>query len=217
MHDQHEHVSDHTAPDERHVLIDTVEILDPEEDPEGVTPQELLALLVAHFEESLIRKEHELIALRRSLEDAERHAAEIQHTLQQELQTANQVSRILERENQRLTAEIEALRDQTERQRRQQDTSWRMQELELENRRLSAEIDALRRQASLPLLSDTDGALESTAPAQSTGSTASLVSTCETDDTLLETLLTRELGALPAELPRSVSPARRFRKRAGLL
>ncbi|MFQ3632243.1 hypothetical protein [Roseiflexus sp.] len=217
MHDQREHVSDRTAPDERRVLIDNVEILDPEETPEGVSPQELLALLVAHFEESLIRKEHELIALRRSLEDAERHAAEIQHTLQQELQTADQVSRILERENQRLTAEIEALRDQTEGQRNQQDTSWRIQELELENRRLNAEIDALRRQAALPSLSGAGGALEHAAPAQDTGSAVSHISAFETDDTLLETLLTRELGALPAEPPRTVSQARRFRKRVGVL
>lgn len=217
MHDQREHASDRTAPDERRVLIDNVEILDPEETPEGISAQELLALLVAHFEESLIRKEHELIALRRSLEDVERHAAEIQHTLQQELQTANQVSRILERENQRLTAEIEALRDQTERQRNQQDTSWRIQELELENRRLNAEIDALRRQAALPSLSGAGGALERAAPAQDAGSAVSHISALETDDILLETLLTRELGAPPSEPPRTVSQARRFRKRAGVL
>lgn len=193
MHDQREWASDHAASDERHVLIDNVEILDPEETPEEVTPQELLALLVAHFEESLIRKEHELIALRRSLEDAERTAAEVQHALQQELETANQVSRILERENQRLTAEIEALRRQVEAQHDQHNSLQRIHELELENRRLTAEIDRLRRQTPPPS------------------------SAIETDDTLLETLLTRELGALPAESPRTVSQARRFRKRTGAL
>lgn len=193
MRDQREWTSDHATSDERHVLIDNVEILDPEETPEEVTPQELLALLVAHFEESLIRKEHELIALRRSLEDAERTAAEVQHALQQELETANQVSRILERENQRLTAEIEALRRQIEAQHDQHNPTQRIHELELENRRLTAEIDRLRRQTPPPS------------------------STTETDDTLLETLLTRELGALPAESPRTVSQARRFRKRTSAL
>jgi DNA repair exonuclease SbcCD ATPase subunit len=204
-------------PDERHVLIDHVEILDPEETPAEVTPQDLLALLVAHFEDSLIRKEHELIALRRSLEDAERNAAEIQHTLQQELETANQVSRILERENQRLTAEIEALRDQTERQHNHQDTTWRIQELERENRRLIAEIEALRRQASLPSSSGADGTPASMAPQQGAGSAVSLLSSLDTDDTLLETLLTRDLNPLPAESPRTVSQARRFRKRTSAL
>ncbi|MDW8212504.1 MAG: hypothetical protein RMJ55_03025 [Roseiflexaceae bacterium] len=136
----------------------------------------------------MCRKEHELIALRRSLEDAERTAAEEQHALQQELETANQVGRILERENQRLTAEIETLRRQIEAQRDQQDATLRIQELELENQRLLAEIDELRRQTS---------------PSSSA---------VETDDTLLETLLTRELNASPAEPPRIVFQARRFCK-----
>jgi septal ring factor EnvC (AmiA/AmiB activator) len=193
MRDQREQTSDYATPDERHVLIDNVEILDPEPTPEEVASHELLALLVAHFEESLIRKEHELIALRRSLEDAERDAAEVQHALQQELETANQVSRILERENQRLAAEIEALRRQIdESQYHQNGAAGRIQELERENRRLIAEIDELRRQAS------------PSSPA-------------ETDDTLLETLLTHDLSALPVEPPRTASQARRFRKRASTL
>lgn len=216
MRDQQEHASDNTH-NERHVVIDHVEILDPEETPEEITPQELLALLVAHFEESLIRKEHELIALRRSLEDAERAAAEVQHALQQELETANQVSRILERENQRLNAEIEALRSQTESQRTRHDTFWRMQELEHENHRLLAEIEALRRQAPRSSSSDAANFPGITASGHGTGSAASHLSPPDTDDTLLETLLTHEPGALPVEPPYHAAQARRFRKRASAL
>lgn len=217
MRDQWEHASDHATPDERHVLIDHVDILDPEATAEEVTPQDLLALLVAHFEESLIRKEHELIALRRSLEDVERNAAERQHALQQELETANQVNRILERENKRLMAEIEARRDHTVRQLDQQETAWRIQELERENRRLMDKIEALRRQTSLPHSSGVDVPPESVAPRQESGSAVSSCSSLDTDDTLLETLLMRDPTPLSSEPPRAVSPARRFRKRVGAL
>lgn len=216
MRDQQEHASDNTH-NERHVVIDHVEILDPEETPEEITPQELLALLVAHFEESLIRKEHELIALRRSLEDAERAAAEVQHALQQELETANQVSRILERENQRLNAEIEALRSQTDSQRTRNDPFWRTQELERENRRLLAEIDAFRRQAPRSSSFDVADTPDISAPCPGAGATVSHLSAHTTDDILLETLLTCEPGAALVEPPCNTTQARRFRKRASAL
>jgi cell division protein FtsB len=153
-----------------------------------VTPGELLALLVAHFEESLIRKEHELIALRRTLEDTERSAVDIQHALQQELETVNQVNRILERENHRLTAEIEALRSQIETQSGMHDMARRYQDLERENQRLIAEIEALRRQS-----------LDA--------------SQTRADELLLETLLAAEVGAPSSEPSYRWSATRRFRKR----
>lgn len=169
------------------VVIESVEVFDPAPDPE-VTPGDVIALLVAHFEESLIRKEHELIALRRSIEESERTAAELQHTLQQELDTVNHIGRILERENQRLQAEVEALQRQLEEMTTRDETLQVLHALERENQRLQAEVEALRREAQQPLL-----------PA---------------DDLLLEALLEREVGAPPAEPARTPSaPARRFRKR----
>lgn len=191
MGDRWEQDSEETTTDERHVLIGDVEVIDSSEtdqSPEDMTPGELLALLVAHFEEALIRKEHELIALRRTLEDTERSAADIQHTLQQELETANQINRILERENHRLTAEVEALRSQIETQPDLYDMSRRCQELERENQRLIAEIEALRRQSS-----DT--------------------SRTRADELLLETLLAAEAGAPSHESSNRWSAARRFRTR----
>jgi len=169
------------------VVIESVEVFDPAPDPE-VTPGDVIALLVAHFEESLIRKEHELIALRRSIEESERTAAELQQTLQQELDTVNHIGRILERENQRLQAEIEALRRQLDEITTRDETLQVLHALECENQRLQAEVEALRREAQQHPL-----------PA---------------DDLLLEALLEREVGASPAEPARtSSSPARRFRKR----
>jgi cell division protein FtsB len=190
MRDRREQDPEEPAADERHVLIGDVEVIDPETDqsPEDVTPGELLALLVAHFEESLIRKEHELIALRRTLEDTERSAVDIQHALQQELETVNQVNRILERENHRLTAEIEALRSQIETQPGMHDMARRYQDLERENQRLIAEIEALRRQSSD-------------------------ASQTHADELLLETLLATEVGAPSNKPSYRWSAMRRFRKR----
>ncbi len=190
MSDHWEQDSEETTTDERHVLIRDVEVIESETDqaPEDTTPGELLALLVAHFEEALIRKEHELIALHRTLEDIERSAADMQHTLQQELETANQINRILERENHRLTAEVEALRSQVETQPDLYDISRRFQELERENQRLIAEIEVLRRQSL-----DT--------------------SRTRADELLLETLLAAEIGAPSHESSNRWSSARRFRKR----
>ncbi|NWG20397.1 MAG: hypothetical protein HXY39_08715 [Chloroflexi bacterium] len=169
------------------VVIESVEVFDPAPDPE-VTPGDVIALLVAHFEESLIRKEHELIALRRSIEESERTAAELQQTLQQELDTVNHIGRILERENQRLQAEVEALRRQLDEITIQDETLQVLHALERENQRLQAEVEALRREAQQHPL-----------PA---------------DDLLLEALLEREVGASPAEPARTPSsPARRFRRR----
>lgn len=142
MRDRQEPTRDRATPDERHVLIDGVEILEPDQTPESVTPQEFIALLVAHFEESLIRKEHEVLALRHSLEEVEHSAAEAQYALRQELETANQVSRILERENRRLTAEIDALRIQIESLQRQSDTTKLIQESGHGNRCLTSEVEA---------------------------------------------------------------------------
>lgn len=180
--------------DVHEVIVESVEVYESAPEPE-VTPSDLVALLVAHFEESLIRKEHELIALRRSVEDSERDAAEIQHALRQELNaahqelaTANQITRILERENQRLTTEVEALRLQVNQAHSQDEAARLVTILERENQRLLAELETLRTQLAAPSVSDTD-------------------------ETLLEELLEREVGASVREPVRNVSPARRFRKR----
>jgi hypothetical protein len=108
--------------------------------------------------------------------------------LQQELETVNQVNRILERENHRLTAEIEALRSQIETQSGMHDMARRYQDLERENQRLIAEIEALRRQS-----------LDA--------------SQTRADELLLETLLAAEVGAPSSEPSYRWSATRRFRKR----
>jgi chromosome segregation ATPase len=111
---------------------------------------ELLNMLVSRFEESLVGREREIDALRRSLEEAQDLAA----GERAELETTTQVCRILERENNRLKTEVEELQAQAAevealREQAAEAESLREQVAQLKKRRrLANEIDELRKQIS---------------------------------------------------------------------
>ncbi len=108
------------------IIFDGFEVLPASPIATQQDPSEIIDLLVNRFEQSLIEKEYELAALRRQaddaqydregeivllrgrLEDAERSAEEARR----ELDAVNMVCRMLERENRRLTGEVEQLRQQ---------------------------------------------------------------------------------------------------------
>ncbi|HWQ13632.1 MAG TPA: hypothetical protein VNL77_12570 [Roseiflexaceae bacterium] len=131
-----------------------VEIIGPDEgqgEPQEAdylaSSAELLDMLVSRFEDSLINQEREISALRRSLEEAQESAA----ADRAELETVQQVCRILERENTRLGAEVEELRRQVA-----EVEGLRQQVATLKKRRrIAQEVDELRRQvAELSFSSD---------------------------------------------------------------
>jgi DNA repair ATPase RecN len=122
---------------------------------------DLLDMLVARFEDSLIGREREISALQRSLDETQEGAA----ADRAELETVQHVCRILERENQRLAQEVETLRGQVT-----EIETLREQVAELETlreqvatlrkrRRLAMELDELRRQVA-ELSSSSDRVLE---------------------------------------------------------
>jgi len=134
-----------------------VEVLDPSDDvgrdePTGLHPHtaELLEMLVTRFEDSLLAREDQISALEDSLHEAQTEA----QNDRDELLTTQQVLRILERENARLSAEVEILRAEAAAA-----ATLRLEVAELEalrqqvaqlkkRRRLAMELDALRQQVS---------------------------------------------------------------------
>jgi chromosome segregation ATPase len=134
-----------------------VEVFGPDEDPRDAqqadylaSSAELLDMLVSRFEDSLVNQEREMSALRRSLEEAQESAA----ADRAELETVQQVCRILERENARMGAEVEELRRQlgdVEALRRQVAEAEELREQVAtlkKRRRIAQELDELRKQVS---------------------------------------------------------------------
>jgi len=80
-------------------------------DPESQVPPDIGAMLarIAELYQELLRnKEQEIVALRQALDVAELSAA----NERRELETLNRLTKMMERENQRLTAEVEEARRQ---------------------------------------------------------------------------------------------------------
>jgi DNA repair ATPase RecN len=131
--------------------------------PAGMSAEtaELLDMLVSRFEESLIGQEREIGALQRSLEEAQASAA----ADRAELETVQHVCRILERENQRLTAEVELLRGQVGELEALRGQAAEAEELRQQvaalrkRRRIALEVEELRRQVA-ELSSSSDRMLE---------------------------------------------------------
>jgi uncharacterized protein YhaN len=111
---------------------------------------DLLEMLVARFEDSLVGREREIDALRRSLEEAQELAA----LHESELETTTQVLRIMERDNNRMKAQLEELHSQLGdidalRAAAAEAEELRAQVVQLKKRRrLANEIDELRKQIS---------------------------------------------------------------------
>lgn len=150
------------------LIYDEVEVFGPGEGPQEQpqadilgTPAELLDMLVSRFEDTLISQEREMSALRSALQEAQEIAA----LDRSELETAQQVCRILERDKARLAAELEELRgrlgdEQQILRDRQELEELRQQVVTLKKRRrLALELDELRHQVAA-LSSSSDRMLE---------------------------------------------------------
>ncbi|MCU0494268.1 MAG: hypothetical protein MUD01_21985 [Chloroflexaceae bacterium] len=97
--------------------IQHVEVIDSSEAPAGDQQQflgsaaEVLEALIQRFEQTVASKEQELLTLRATAEEAQAAADAYRH----ELETVNQICAMLERENHRLSAEVDSLRQKLQR------------------------------------------------------------------------------------------------------